>query len=81
MSVLHSLKSFVRYFATGATGLALIVVADGGQLPLLEACGRNRYESAVARRREVLRLSVARTLFPFCGSGYTPRRDYGPAAL
>lgn len=27
MSVLHSLKSFVRYFATGATGLALIVAA------------------------------------------------------
>ena len=27
MSILHSLKSFVRYFVTGATGLALIVAA------------------------------------------------------
>lgn len=71
MSVLHSLKSFVRYFATGATGLALIVAAWWLTVDsfLLEACGRNRYESAVARRREVLRLSVARTLFPFAALG------------
>ena len=80
MSVLHSLKSFVRYFATGATGLALIVAAwwlTVDSFPFWKLAA----ESAVARRREVLRLSVARTLFPFCGSGYAPRRDYGPAAL